>query len=265
MAGSAKTEEFILGSATVMLGPMADLMDLNVAEHSIGLVKNVSVSAQNTFTDLTQGVTNSVVASIATGNDVSLSMEVYEFTAKNLAYGLGLSGAYAKKTVEGAVNSEVSAESTTVDIAAASDNTSDFPAGAAVVIQGAQGSEDEVHISKVVSASFDTDTTTVTIADATPAGVTFPVGAKLIVVNELEMREAPENEYFSAKIVGVMPMDKKPIALIFPKVKITQGFNLAFGTDDFSNMPFEIAPQVLVATDALYANFKGVKGKLLRQ
>ena len=42
MAGEAKTDSFMLGAATVMIGAMADLYDLNPTDHSIGLVKNFS-------------------------------------------------------------------------------------------------------------------------------------------------------------------------------------------------------------------------------
>jgi hypothetical protein len=107
MAGEAKTNNFMLGTATVMLGPMDDVFDLTPANHSIGLVKNFQLQSQPTFADLTQGIKNTQVYSVHTGNDVRASMEVYEFTAQNLSYALGLAATgIAEQTASGALAAE---------------------------------------------------------------------------------------------------------------------------------------------------------------
>ena len=77
MAGEAKTNAFMLGTATVMLGAQADLFDLNPTEHSIGLVKNFNLQVDQTYTELTQGVQNQIVFSVRTGNKVMNTMEAY--------------------------------------------------------------------------------------------------------------------------------------------------------------------------------------------
>lgn len=92
MSGLARTNDFLLTSATLMVGPQAKAFDLNEAEHSLGLVKNVQVSAEQSFVDLPQGTQGLVVASVNTQNTVRISAEVYEYTARNLAYGAGLDG-----------------------------------------------------------------------------------------------------------------------------------------------------------------------------
>lgn len=92
MSGDALTQAFMLGTATVMLGPQADVFDLQPSVHSIGLVKNYKMSAEPAYTKLTQGVKNTTVMSVLTSNVVRASMEVYEYTIKNLGYGLGLDG-----------------------------------------------------------------------------------------------------------------------------------------------------------------------------
>ena len=74
MAGLAKTDAFMLGDATVMIGAMADLLTLNTVEHSIGLVKEFMVKSEPGYTELTQGVKNTVVASVMTSNKVSATM-----------------------------------------------------------------------------------------------------------------------------------------------------------------------------------------------
>ncbi|TIT61156.1 MAG: hypothetical protein E5W90_32965, partial [Mesorhizobium sp.] len=73
MAGNAKTNKFLLSTATVMLGALADLHKLNPAEHSIGLVKNFQLTGEAQFTELTQGIRNAVVMSVRTGEGLKTS------------------------------------------------------------------------------------------------------------------------------------------------------------------------------------------------
>lgn len=61
MAGEAKSTSFVLGTATVMIGPRADVFELTPEEHSIGLVKNFTLSGDPSYLDLTHGVRNTIV------------------------------------------------------------------------------------------------------------------------------------------------------------------------------------------------------------
>ena len=70
MYGLANTNRFMLGAATLLLGPQADLFNLTRAEHSVGLIKNFALTAEPSFTELTQGVRNTVVFSVMTGHAV---------------------------------------------------------------------------------------------------------------------------------------------------------------------------------------------------
>ena len=92
MAGEARSIDFLVGTATIMLGLPADLRDFRPETHSIGLVKNVKLMAEATYIELTQGIRNSVVHSVKTGEPVRASAEVYEFNASNWSYALGFSG-----------------------------------------------------------------------------------------------------------------------------------------------------------------------------
>lgn len=92
MAGEARTQAFSLAAATVMLGNQADLFSLEPDQNSIGLVKNFTATSTPTFLNLTQGVEGNTIASVMTNNVVKATMEVYEYTARNLAYALSLDG-----------------------------------------------------------------------------------------------------------------------------------------------------------------------------
>ena len=64
--GTAQSDGFILQEATLMLEAVGGAKDLTVEENSIGLFKNLQVQESKTFTDLTQGVRQSPVASALT-------------------------------------------------------------------------------------------------------------------------------------------------------------------------------------------------------
>jgi hypothetical protein len=98
MAGEAKSIDFLVGTATIMLGAQADLRDFRPESHSIGLVKNVKLMAEASYIELTHGIRNSVVHSIKTGEPVRASSEVYEFNASNWTYALGFNGYSVSQT-----------------------------------------------------------------------------------------------------------------------------------------------------------------------
>ena len=80
MAGEAKTTNFMLGTATVMIGKPEELYDLNPEQHSVGLVKNFTIESQKESTDLPQGRTNEIAFSITTGSTTRGTFEMYEYT-----------------------------------------------------------------------------------------------------------------------------------------------------------------------------------------
>ena len=56
MAGFAVTNEFLLSTATVMIGATSALKSLEPGAHSIGLVKNFKLASDPKLIELTQGV-----------------------------------------------------------------------------------------------------------------------------------------------------------------------------------------------------------------
>lgn len=90
MPGEARTTAFQFTTATIMIGPQSLGFALNPQDHAIGLVKNLQFAQDTSFVELTQGVTNVVVESMINKQSVKMSAEIYEMTARNLAYALGL-------------------------------------------------------------------------------------------------------------------------------------------------------------------------------
>lgn len=251
MAGEAKTSAFMLGSATVMLGAQSDLFNLNPANNSIGLVKNFRVTAEPSYTDLTQGVKNSVVYSVLTGNVVRASMEAYEYTGANLSYALGLEGStVAPQTV-----------STTLSVASIADDTiftvadeTGFSVDDWVMIQN--GTSDQVYVRKVTAVAAGSITFHQGVAEALPIGTTVKLS------NVLSVGSKSDQPFLAAKIVGTIA-DGTEVALLCPKIRITNGFSLGFTTDNFDNLPLEFSFYDQVPTDPFYSDFSGEQAKLL--
>lgn len=244
MPGTAKTNQFVLGSATVMLGSMADLYDLNPTEHSIGLVKNFSLTAEAEYLELTQGTKNQIVYSTLTSNAIRAAMETFEYTAKNLAYALGLTNSPSTLTDVSAVAANVTAAATTFTVTAG--HGTKFAANDYVLIK--KDNEDDFVVRKVTNVATDT----LTVDQPLPAILT---GAVVAQVNRLDGGSKEDQSFYSAKIASKLA-DGTPVVILIPKVRITRGFNLQFTTDNYSNMPFEFSVYDPVSTDPHYVDFK---------
>lgn len=253
MSGEARTDAFMLGSATIMLGAQADLMNLTT-DNSIGLVKNVTLKTTPGFTDLTQGVKNTLVYSVMTSNQSTLDGEVYEYTAKNLSYALGLDGsqvttAPAATDVTTAVADPVAPALTVADLVVT--DTANLTVGAYAIVQ--IGTADQIFVRKI--AAIDGGTKTVTFDSGFPVGI--PVGSTVRQMNVIAVGSLDDQPFMSCKVVGTLANGEE-IVILLPKVRITSGLSMGFKTDNFDNIPLTLAIYDLVSTDANYVMFQSV-------
>ncbi|MGH6957626.1 MAG: hypothetical protein ACREEW_13255 [Caulobacteraceae bacterium] len=265
--GDAKTAEFLLSTATLMIGPQADVMALNPTDHSLGLVKNVTAEYSPTFVELTQGITAQTVMSVNTASQSKISAEVYEYNATNLAYGAGLDGSTV--STPNPLKSyalETAIAGGGVSVALVAGKGADWAIGNYGVLADTT-QPDRIHVFKVSGIATDTLTVDAAYAIPTTGGDdAWPVATTVIyLVNSIGVGGVVAQPTFGAKIVGVMPDNGEPVTLIFPKVKITKGLSLAFQTKDFSSMPFELQPYALLPTDPFYADFGSKTWKVLRR
>lgn len=250
MAGEAKTTDFMLGTASVMFGPLDKVFDLQPDVHGVGLVKNVTVTSEPSYTELTQGVKNSLVYSVMTGNPVRAQMEVYEYTAQNLNYAAGLDGSAITFTAAAStLANAVIATDPDIDVAAG--DGAKFTVGDWIAIQ--DGASDKIYVRKVTAIALDVLTLHLALPNAIAAGATVKKS------QIIDIGSKANQPFLGCKIVGTLA-DGDSIGLIFPKVRITRGFNVAFTSDNFGNMPFELQMYDLVATDALYSEFQNRLG-----
>jgi hypothetical protein len=255
MAGEAKSTDFMLATATVMIGPAASLFDLDPATHSIGLVKNFQMRTEPSFTELTQGVKNSLVYSVMTANPTRLSCEVYEYTAKNMGYALGLNGAsFAPNTVSTTLSGAVDGATTPTLIipvvAATGLNAGDY-------LMIPYGAEDQVLVRKIVSINALDVTVNKTVT------ILLPSGSPVNKVHAISVGAKDNENFFGAKIVGRLANGTNVVAL-FPKIRMTGGFAMQFQTNDYGNLPFELTCYDLIPTDPFYSEFLNEQAKLFR-
>ena len=262
MSGEAKTSKFLLANATIMVGARADVFELTPAAHSLGLTKQVNLNVENQWTELMQGVTKQVIYTVNTGVNTTLTGEIYEYTARNLAYAAGIDAtgvAYDEFDTTFALASSHS--SVSVSLALATGAGASFLAGDFVLMQ--QDESDIVHVLKV--ASIATDTITWAADYGMPTGVTWAVATTRVfrVRKPIKIGAQTDDGLFGVKISGVMPDNQRPVVMIFPKARIQKGLSLAFQEENFSNMPFEFKPYGLLPTDTFYADFAGNKSAMV--
>lgn len=250
MAGEAKTEQFMLGTATVMIGPMAELFDLNPKDHSIGLVKNFTMTSEPAYTELTQGVKNTTVFSVMTGNPVRATMEVYEHTMKNLAYALGLNGGNVEATVgKTTTNADIAADPAGVSVIPVAATTA-FQVGDFISIQSPD-TDDNMFVGEI--ESLDGTANTLTIKEKITTEVKS--GASVQRLSVIGVGSKEEQPYLASKVVGKLA-NGDVVALLIPKMRITAGFTLSFRTDNFGNLPLTMTLYDLVNSDKFYERFK---------
>jgi hypothetical protein len=256
MPGFAKTQAFQFTTASVLIGSQANQLSLNSAANSIGLTKNLQFMVETGFATLTQGVMNQEVASLVNKYGVKSSIEIYEMTAQNLSYGLGLNGALGTAITPFAADTGLA---TAVAAAATSavvpgDVHLNFPAGGWGYLQ--QGRDDAVHIFQCSGAAvYSSPNTTITFTGfPVPTGMAFDtVIGNCGAINKIDANPVYANQYFAIRLLGITAMDKRPIAIHMPKCKITKGFSMAFDDKNFANLPFEFEPMVPVSTDPGYS------------
>ena len=249
MAGDARSSTFMLATATVMLGAPVDLLNFTPNTHSIGLVKDVVADQATGEVKLTHGQFNSIVDSKKNSAENMVKFSVFEYTAKQLAYGLGIDGSTltaqtAQTTIPNALNPPVNG-STSIVVAA----TTGFTVGRYILISEASGSnpeEDKIiarQITGIVGTSITVDTA---------IKVSFAAGAVVRQANIIGIGRKTDDDILGMAISGTLS-DNTPVVLYYPKVRVAKGFNMAFQVQQYGSMPFEITVMDSTPSDPHYA------------
>lgn len=259
MSGEARSTNFMLGTATVMIGPRDKLNELNPVEHSLGLVKNFVCESSKESLDLGQGVQNTTVFTRATGSTTRATFEAYEYTPKNLAYALSLDGGSVvdkpgtpRKSTAQSTNGGDGTHTLTTDTPATPQT---IAVGDFVTLR--EPSTNNIYLAKVQQASPS-------LIVKVDVGNTkkFEAGTVIQACNVLAVGTSAEAEEYAAKVVGQLA-DGTWVSLFFPRIRITSGMTMAFSTDNYGNQPFEFKPMQLVQGDKFYADYAGKMANLV--
>lgn len=245
---AAKTNAFMLGEATVMLGPQADLYKLTPTNNGIGLVKNFQLVSDVGYVELTQGVQNNIVHSTMNKSMIRATFEVYEYTSKNLAYALGMDGSglttnTVATTLSGAVTGSVTTPATSIDLTSATG----LAQGDWILIQGA--AQDDIYVTQIASLTG----TTATVSPGIPAAVADDSVVRK--VTRTALASSVEQPFLSMAAVGKLA-DGTQVKVVIPKIRVTKGFTMQFDTKNYGNMPFEATVYRPVSTDPVYTGFE---------
>ena len=251
-----KDQKFVIGNATVMLAPYTeDVFALTPDDHSVGMVKAVTMTQSSDQIMLKNGVAQLTVDTVRSNVAMATSFEGYEFSARNIMYALGLDGTVVQR-LRGRLTAAVAAAGTALSVESYPvpgeaesliDDVSDLPVGGTLLLQRAS-EPDFVYPAKISATTTGSGPYDVTIG-ALPTGISFEIGDTVWVVNEIEAGSFDQDDFFCAKIVGKLSANDEPIMVVIPKMKITNGFNLSFSETDYSNLPFEIEPIVMTKSE----------------
>ncbi|MDR3436434.1 hypothetical protein [Telmatospirillum sp.] len=247
--GSAVSKTFMLGEATVMLGAQADLYLLTPNINGVGLVKNFSLKGDVGFVDLTQGVQNQIIDSTKNKSQLNSTFEVYEYTAKNIAYALGIDGSsiVTSTLVATTTASAVTGTVASPDMSLPLTSATEFGVGNWILAQGATA--DQIYVDKIASIATNVLTLTYGIPDSLASG------ALVRLATNIDLASTVDQPYLSMAAVGKL-RDGTLVRVNVPKIRITKGFTMAFDTKNYGNLPFEATVYNLVQSDPNYANFR---------
>lgn len=252
MAGQATNNDFMLGVAELQIGPQADLFDLT-HEHSLGLVKNLTLNSDPTYVELTQGVKNTIVDSAQTNNATRITAEVYQFDSANVKYALGLDGSVGV-VANAALTVQTAADADDLEVVVTGDVTATATAGKWLVIE--QG--DSFHVAKIASSALTTGNTTVTLTGyALPFAIT--TAARISLMNAITVGSKEDQPYLSAKALGVLSNGDRWYMMV-PKLRVVRGFSMAFTTENYGNMPIELTPYEQTSEDVNYGKMPTTDG-----
>lgn len=256
---AVKNNAFLLGEATLMITPFGSatsVFELTPDDHSVGMVRNVSLGQESDNVELRKGIQQLLVDSKKSNVKVTLTAEVVEFTAQNMFYSQSMTKTAVApkrgklKTATVGAQATIVVNSDPLPGVASSGITAagDIPIGASLIIQ-VPGTGNDYVLPVRVTAATTAASQDYTVTAAIPAGMSFPAGSRVWVVNEVPVGSTAEQEYFSVKISSTLSNYERPVSIILPKVKITKGFSLSFDESNYGNMPFEFSPYFLTQSE----------------
>ena len=263
---NVNTNAFMLSSATMMIAPAftTDVFTLNPTDNSVGMVRDITIPVESSQIELRNGITQTIVDSKRSNVSVTIGATIYEFTAKNLLYASALYGSGPVTVKRGTLKTTVTGGAGATSLVVNSDPIpgqtdsaitaiGDIPSGSTILIQRVGGQQDYVFPTKATAATTVAGSDyTVTVAAPynVPTGMSFPAGSRVWIVSPVQIASLDADDLYGVKVTGTLSNYDRPVTVVFPKVRMTQGFNLSFTETEYGGMPWQMQPLLLTASEA---------------
>jgi hypothetical protein len=261
---AVKSNAFMLSSATLMIAPAfsVDVFSLTPGAHGVGMSSDVAIKVDSSLLELKNGIAQTVVDARRTGVMASISANVFEFTAANIQRAAAIATGTVPTVKRGVLSSAAAGAATTIsltsdpvsgDAGSAITATGDIPVGSQILIQRVNGEQDYVFPTVSTGAATGAGPFAVPIAGvyAIPAAMSFAIGARVWVIsNAITIADSTKDDLFGVKVTGTLSNFDRPVTAVFPKVRISKGFQMNFTEAGYQSMPFEMVPFVMSTAEA---------------
>ena len=253
----------MLSSATIMMAPAftTSVFELTPTSHSLGMARDVSIRVDSSMIELKNGIAQTTIDARRTGVSAAISATIFEMTTANIQRASALASGTAPVIKRGVLSSAANAAAVSLSInsdpipgeaTSAITAVGDIPSGSTILIQRVGAETDYVFPTKSSGVATGTGPYSVPIAGdyVIPTGMSFPAGSRVWVVTPVGVADATADDMFGVKITGTLSNYDRPVTALFPKVRISRGFQLTFTETDYGSMPFEMTPFIMSAAEA---------------
>ena len=258
-----RSSSFMLSSATIMMAPAftTSVFELQPSLHSLGMSRDVAVKVDSSLIELKNGIAQTTVDARRTGVSASISATLYEMTAANMQRALALASATAPVVKRGVLSSAAAAAAVSISVNSdpvpGDSNTAitavgDIPSGSTILIQRINGEQDYVFPTTSTGVATGTGPYSIPIAStsAIPSGMSFAAGSHVWILSPISIASSTADDLFGVKITGTLSNYDRPVTVLFPKVRISKGFQLQYTETDYGSMPLEMTPFIMSSSEA---------------
>ena len=240
--GSPVSNKFHIGNAEVRIGPLTSANKLTQA-NSVGLLQSAIVNFQQESVDLEGGLPKTLIDTVITKTNVSITAQAYEYSRRNIRAMVN-EGSEAPGSVteySGAVAVDYTVGITTTEVIETTLLMTDVTVGDMLVFYPV-GSPEKLSVVKVtakVARNSPNATMAKVTIDGTATPLLFDAPATTIIykANEIGLGNTTATNYFSISVIGLEHNSGRPTGFNFWKCAVSGGMEYSFSNDNFAVTP----------------------------
>jgi len=227
--GSAITNKFPIGTAEMRFGPQTLAMSLTQADHSAGLLDQVTVNIAQESATLEGGFPRKLVDSAIIRQTAELTATMREYSRRNIRMlsGEGSSGT-APTDFSGTVDGIVAAAAVLINVATgegasitAGDYITTWPAG----------EPEKMTVCLIDSISVDA----LTLNAGTPVTYGLADGSPYFISHQLPVGDVSQTNYMAITVIQKENSTGRPTVWHFWKASVSSGLEVANNAEDFAS------------------------------